>query len=100
MTSEQAAHLQSTLEDSLSQLGIVDPELGQSLCEQLRFQVEYPNQYVAFRDEWVDNGQNGARRLIRTALCHGNDLCEVYDAARIAGHLADPRVQVLYFIEG
>ena len=100
MTPEQAARLQAIYEDALRQLGNDDPELGQPLREQLRLQVEYPNEYVAFRDEWIEAGQGETRRLIRHVIGHGKDFCQVYNDARQGGQLDDPQVMILYFEEG
>jgi hypothetical protein len=80
MTNQE--RLQEIYRKALAQLGELDEEFQQRLYQDLRLQVEYENEYVAYADEWVEQGAGGARRLTRHVLAHGQDIGEVLKAIR------------------
>ena len=53
MTSQE--RLQAVFRSALAQLGEIDDEFRQRLYEDLRLQVEYCNEYVAYADEWSES---------------------------------------------
>jgi hypothetical protein len=89
--------LQRLYQRALEQLGSVDDEFRQRLYEDLRLQVEYPNEYVAYADQWVEPGRGQPRRLDRQVLAHGSDMEQVLQAVRQQGNADDQPWLMDYF---
>jgi hypothetical protein len=100
MTPEQEVQLRHMYDGALAQLGVVEPEYGQPLLEDLRLQVQYPREFVAYLDEWVEQGRGKARRLLRSVICHSQDISAVLDAVDRGGYADDPRVTTLHVKDG
>lgn len=57
-------------------------------------QYDYPNEYIAFLDDWSGKGRN--RRLDRRIVAHSTDMKTVSDAIAKLSHEDRCRIQFLY----
>jgi hypothetical protein len=95
MTTEE--RVERMLRCALDQLGEVDAEFRQRIREDLRCQVEYGGQYVAYFDEWLEGEKETPRRLIRHVLCQSPHISDVLGALQKQGRTAAQRWLVSFF---
>ena len=74
----------------LAQTGAISPEFRQRIYEDLRLQIEYPGEFVAYWDEWLEKGPGESPKLVRHLLAHGPDFGEVYDVLEQRGKAEPP----------
>jgi hypothetical protein len=91
--------LEEYYQSALRQVGKIGDEFRQSIYEDLRLQVEYPNEYVAYFDEWIEEGRGKKRRLVRHVLGHGTDIVAVYKTVQEPAN-ADKDWVLLFFQDG
>jgi hypothetical protein len=58
---------------------------GQCIYEDLRLQIEYPGEFVAYRDVWIGKGRGEAPKLVRHVLVHCQDIGEILGVVRQQG---------------
>jgi hypothetical protein len=73
----------------LAQMGAISPEFRQRIYEDLRLQIEYPGEFVAYRDEWLEKGPGESPKLVRHVLAHCPDIGDILDIVRQQGR-AEP----------
>jgi hypothetical protein len=69
----------------LADLGNISPEFRQCIYEDLKLQFEYPGEWVAWYDEWLEQGRGKPPKLVRHLIAHGQDFGKVYDVLEQLG---------------